>query len=65
MEPFAVIIDEKNEERVVPTKWLSEDLKELLWPPYEDGDNIRRTIFNLEDPTSEWTAFPVVKFINW
>ena len=32
MKKFAIILDEKNEKRVVPTNWLNDSSTILYWP---------------------------------
>jgi len=63
MNTFAIIEDQDGK-RVVPSKWLSVDLKTLQWPPLDDSDKIRRAIINLHDPTEEWEVYPVIRFIK-
>ena len=63
MKKFAIIIDEDNSKRVVPSKWLSADRKILQWPSDPECD-IKKCIITQQEPDHDWDVFEVKKFIK-
>ncbi|XP_044753870.1 uncharacterized protein LOC123313201 [Coccinella septempunctata] len=59
MKKYAIIVDENNEKRVVPSKWMMNNNSTLLWPPYKNTEKIRRAILQLEDPSEDWEDYQV------
>jgi len=64
MKKFAIVVDEKNEKRVVPSNWLHDDLNALYWPSDESID-IKKAIINRDEPDSNWDEYPIKKLIKF
>ncbi|KAL7286313.1 hypothetical protein TKK_0019273 [Trichogramma kaykai] len=65
LKEFSLILDERNEKVVVPTKWLSEDNKILYWPPFDSRHDIKSAVIKkIEPDRSLWDEYPVGKLIK-
>ena len=63
MKNYSIIVDEANDVRVIPSKWLTDGKKAMFWPPLTKKSEINDAVMKMKDSSTEWQIYPV-KYIK-
>lgn len=57
-----VVVEFQDGLQIIPTTWLTSDLKRAKWPNcYISYNRYDKAVKNMEEPQSTWEEHPIVK----
>ncbi|XP_036145359.1 uncharacterized protein LOC118646475 [Monomorium pharaonis] len=60
-----VIVEFKDGLQIIPTIWLTSDLKRAKWPKnYITNKRYDKAVKNMEEPESTWEEYPIMKIFT-